>query len=102
MTVEDAERSLEREVVDWISGYQLVRGRGGEKGVLYQTRSKNILRVTCKRKVNLYRFCAEILLYWVGDAVEHRPLNNQFRSMRKGAPARELARGPSARSIIGD
>ncbi|CAM9862787.1 unnamed protein product [Sphacelaria rigidula] len=100
MTVEDADAPLERVEVDRISGHQLVRGRGGKIAVMYQTHWKGIMRVTWEREVDLRHCRREILLYWVGDTVQHRPLNKRYRSMRKGAAARELAREHSARFVV--
>lgn len=45
-------------------------------------------------------FRREILLCWVGDAVQQRPLDKRCGSMRKGAAARELARELFARFVI--
>ena len=100
MTVEDADGPFERVVVDHISGHQLVRGRGGKLAVMYQTHWKGLMRVTWEREEDLRHFRREILLYWVGDVAQHRPLNKRYRSMRKGAAPRELAREHSARFVI--
>ena len=58
------------------------------------------MRVTWEREEDLRHFRRDILLYWVGDVAQHRPLNKRYRSMRKGAAARELAREHSARFVI--
>ena len=69
MTVEDEDGPLERVVVDYISGHQLVRGRGGKIAVMYQTHWKGLMRVTWEREEDLRHFRREILLYWVGDVL---------------------------------
>ena len=100
VTAEDVDAPVERVVVDHISGHQLVRGRGGKIAVMYEIHWKGLTRVTWEREIDLRHFRRQILLYWVGDTAQHRPLNRRYRSMRKGAAARELAREHSARFVV--
>lgn len=51
-------------------------------------------------KGNLRHFCRPRMLYCEENVAQRCPLNQRYRSMRKGAAARELTREQSARFIL--
>ena len=58
------------------------------------------MRPSWEREIDLRHSRRAILLYWAGTPSQSVQGNKKFRSMRKGAAARELSRQQSARFIV--
>ena len=99
VTHDDIAEHFERVEVDKITAHQAVRGRGGKIAVMYETHWKGILRVSWERETDLHHFRRAILLYWAHLPLQKRQVNSRYRSIRRGAAARELHRSLGERFV---
>lgn len=68
-----------------ITAHRTVRGRGGELAIIYETRSKVMMRVAWEREIDLQRFHRGILLYWAGITEPKNQIHPNVRNMGKAA-----------------
>ena len=99
LTPEDVEARIEPLAVDKITGHQLVRGRGGQLAVLYETHWCDFPHPTWERESALQQFRRHILLYWAGSPLTHTAHNRRYRQMRKHSAQRELHRTQGLRFV---
>ena len=67
----------------YITGHQLVRGRGGELAVMHETHCEGLFSITWGRKIDLKNVSWHILEYWISTSRHVKSVNSKYRSMRR-------------------
>ena len=78
---------------------RIVRGRGGQLAVLYETHWRDLPHPTWEREAALQHSKHHILLYWAGSPLPHVAHNRRYRLMRKHSANRKLHRTQGLRFV---
>ena len=69
--------------IEKITGHQLVRGRGDELAVMYETHWEGLSSITWEREINLKNFSRHTLEYWMSTPRQVKGVNSKYRAMRR-------------------
>ena len=82
-TTEDVVKSGIPVDIEKITEHQLVRGRGGELAVMYETHWEGLSSITWEREIGLKNFSRHILEYWMSTPRQVKGVNSKYRAMRR-------------------